>query len=47
MNCFRDIFIKRKLMAIIAVVSTVALLPVSGGFVGANGWEVITRVNNP
>jgi len=39
MNWFRDIFIKRKLLATIAVVSTVALLPVSGGFVS---HEMIT-----
>ena len=47
MNWFWDIFIKRKLLATSAVVRTVASLLVAGGFVGANGWEVITRVNNP
>ena len=40
MNWFRDIFNKCKLIATIAVVSTVGLLPVSGGF---EGHEMITH----
>ena len=39
MTRFQDIFIKRKLRATIAVVRTVGLLLVSGGFVGS---ELIT-----
>lgn len=34
MNWFRDIFIKRKLMATIAVVSTLASLLIAGRFAG-------------
>ena len=40
MNWFRDILLRRNPPAILAVVSTVALLVVSG-------WEIITCADNP